>query len=302
MRYKLVPLKKELEVPRIATLFYMEYDKNYTFAGEKHDFWELVYCDHGEVYISGDGEKALLKKGMIAFHQPGEFHTVAANKKVSPNIIVVSFACKAEIMQYFRKEIFALTDDEQKMLAKIIHESNRAFEIEQGRNEIYLKAKEDADTFGCQQYVKNLLEIFLIELVRRRHFAAAGTPPKSKLTKVNVNTMYEDVTRTILDYLDAHLYEAININDLCSQLPLSRSYIEYIFKQQVGKGIMSYFAEMKIKRAKELLRNEDYNITQISEQLGFSSVHYFSRRFKALVGMSPSEYTTSIKIKTNLIN
>ena len=65
---------------------------------------------------------------------------------------------------------------------------------------------------------------------------------------------------------------------------------------------MGKFTEMKIERAKDLLRNQDYNITQISEILGFSSVHYFSRRFKAVVGMSPSEYATSIKLKMQLID
>ncbi len=302
MRYKLIPLKKELEVPQIATLFYMEYDKNFVFAGEKHDFWELIYCDHGEVYISGDGEEFLLKKGMIAFHKPGEFHTVEANKKVSPNIIVISFVCNAEIMKNFYKKIFPLTNEEQKMLAKIIYESNSAFEIEQERSVIYLKPRAETSFFGSQQYVKNLLEIFLIELVRRQQFVSIGKAAESKLTKINVDTMYEDVAQTILQYLTEHLYETINIGDLCAQFSLSRSYLEYIFKQQTGKGIMACFSEMKIQQAKELLRNGDYNITQISDRLGYSSVHYFSRRFKELVGMSPSEYTTSIKSKTKLID
>ena len=44
MKYKLISLQKELEVKKIATLFYMEYDKNFDFPGEQHDFWELVYC------------------------------------------------------------------------------------------------------------------------------------------------------------------------------------------------------------------------------------------------------------------
>ena len=52
MKYKLISLQKELEVKKIATLFYMEYDKNFDFPGEQHDFWELVYCDYGEVIIS----------------------------------------------------------------------------------------------------------------------------------------------------------------------------------------------------------------------------------------------------------
>lgn len=302
MRYKLIAPKKELEIKKIATLFYMEYDKNFDFPGEKHDFWEMVYCDRGEVNISGDGDKILLKKGMIAFHQPGEFHTVSANKKVSPNIIVISFVCTSPVMEEFKKKLFSLTDQEQKMLAKIVCESNNVFEITQERGVIYLTPRNVAPTFGGQQYVKNLLEIFLIELVRRHKFEPVDYLPKTKLTKMNMNTMYEDLARAVLAYFEEHLCETIRTEDLCAHFSLSKSYLEYIFKRQTGQGLMGKFTEMKIERAKDLLRNQDYNITQISEILGFSSVHYFSRRFKAIVGMSPSEYATSIKLKMQLID
>ena len=52
---------------------------------------------------------------------------------------------------------------------------------------------------------------------------------------------------------------------------------------------------MKIDMAKQLIRTEQMNFTQISEKLGYSSIHYFSRQFKKLTGMTPSEYASSIK-------
>ena len=88
---------------------------------------------------------------------------------------------------------------------------------------------------------------------------------------------------------------------MCSKFSFSKSYIEYIFKRETGLGIMAKFSEMKIEKAKELLRNQDYNITMISEMLGYSSVHYFSRKFKTVVGMPPSEYASSIKLKAQTI-
>ncbi len=52
---------------------------------------------------------------------------------------------------------------------------------------------------------------------------------------------------------------------------------------------------MKIDTAKELIRTERLNFTQISERLGYTSIHYFSRRFKKETGMTPSDYASSIK-------
>jgi len=52
---------------------------------------------------------------------------------------------------------------------------------------------------------------------------------------------------------------------------------------------------MKIEAAKELIRTGQMNFTQISEKLGYTSIHYFSRQFKKVTGMTPSEYASSIK-------
>ena len=52
---------------------------------------------------------------------------------------------------------------------------------------------------------------------------------------------------------------------------------------------------MKISAAKELIRSNEMNFTQIADYLGYTSIHYFSRQFKKLTGMTPSEYSSSIK-------
>ena len=52
---------------------------------------------------------------------------------------------------------------------------------------------------------------------------------------------------------------------------------------------------MKIEFAKQLIREDQMNFTQISDFLGYSSIHYFSRQFKKITGMTPSEYSSSIK-------
>ena len=52
---------------------------------------------------------------------------------------------------------------------------------------------------------------------------------------------------------------------------------------------------MKLKSAVTLIRERNLNFTEIAEVLGFSSVHYFSRLFKKKTGMTPSEYSSSVK-------
>ena len=74
-----------------------------------------------------------------------------------------------------------------------------------------------------------------------------------------------------------------------------RSQLQKLFLKKSGAGIIEYFSLMKVNAAKQLIRTNKMNFTQISEQLGYTSIHYFSRQFKKVTGMTPSEYASSIK-------
>jgi AraC-like DNA-binding protein len=81
---------------------------------------------------------------------------------------------------------------------------------------------------------------------------------------------------------------------------LSRTRIKNSFREKIGTGIIQYFRYIKIEKAKELIREENYNFSEIAEKLGFSSVHYFSSVFKKITDMTPSEYVISVKSKAEL--
>ena len=75
---------------------------------------------------------------------------------------------------------------------------------------------------------------------------------------------------------------------------ISRTQLQKIIHTETGVGIIDYFSQLKIEAAKHLIRDGHLNYTEISQELGFSSIHYFSRRFKKITGMSPSEYASSL--------
>ena len=90
------------------------------------------------------------------------------------------------------------------------------------------------------------------------------------------------------------------MEDICQEFGYSRSYLSSFFRKETGESLVSAFSRMKIDRAKEMIREKKYNFSEISERLSFSSIHYFSRRFKAISGMTPSEYAQSVKSITVL--
>ena len=95
--------------------------------------------------------------------------------------------------------------------------------------------------------------------------------------------------------MEDHIRENITLYDLCHDNMIGRSQLQKIFQEQHQCGAMDFFSQLKIAYARQLIRENQMNFTQISEFLGYSSIHYFSRQFKKISGMTPTEYITSIK-------
>lgn len=296
MNYKHIVLKDEFHIEKLYTIHYFEYMNTFSFRGESHNFWEFLYVDKGAVEITADKTTHRLEKGDIVFHQPNEFHKVTADGKIAPNLIVVSFECKNPNMDFFQKKLLKLDETERNILGLIISEAKETFE---GRldnpyqEEMIVKP---SAPFGSLQIIQLSLEHFLIHMFRRYHAASAFTQHSStKFLRTTKQLGDQNTFIKVTNYLEAHLGEKLTIEKICKDNVIGRSQLQKIFQEQSGLGIIEYFSKMKIETSKRMMRTEHLNFTQISEKLGYSSIHYFSRQFKKITGMTPSEYISSIK-------
>ena len=82
--------KTVINVTSIVTIHYFEFGPTFSYAGEQHDFWEMVYVDKGSILAQRGGEQLILKQGEILFHEPNEFHSIRSLNS-SPNIFIISF-------------------------------------------------------------------------------------------------------------------------------------------------------------------------------------------------------------------
>lgn len=124
-------------------------------------------------------------------------------------------------------------------------------------------------------------------------------------TKVDEKEAYEQIKEELgiepvqlqymLAYMEKNLCLHLTIEQICRDNMIGRSQLQKIFQQKTGLGVIEYFSNMKIDAAKQMMRTDLMNFTQIAEKLGYSSIHYFSRQFKKITGMTPSEYVSSIK-------
>jgi AraC-like DNA-binding protein len=293
MHYKSITLKKEFNINRIVTIHYYEFSKDFTFSGERHNFWEFLYVDEGQVEVAAEKNNFTLGQGEIIFHKPNELHSVWANRKTAPNAVVICFECNSPSMEFFHNKIFSLGDEERGILANIIKEAFNAFCSPLGDPEKNVLVRTEDQVFGCEQLIKAYLEILLITIVRNGKSLVFKRKLSSTVKEYNEN----DIVQRIIEFMKRNISTNLSLKELCHFFNVGRTYLTCIFKKRTGMGIIEYFRNLKVEQAKILIREGNYNFTEISEVLGYSSIHYFSRHFKQATGFAPTDYARSIKVR-----
>ena len=266
MEYVITTLQDDIPVRDLITLYYFEVNPNFSFAGESHDFWELNYVDAGELTCCVNGKQLVLHQGDIVFYPPNDFHTHHCNG-IDPTLL----------------------------LSNIITEAQNAFSSPLNTFVSCEMIRRAEKSFAAEQLIRLNLEMLLIELLRSQAISslnAVHTAIKSASDNEKVNHM--------LAFLQDNIYRRITIRDVCAHIALSPTNVKALFKRVTGQPIMTYYTDLKITEAKRLLRKGVYSIGEISELLAYTSIQYFSKQFKKETGMSPTEYASSVKAKSNL--
>jgi AraC-like DNA-binding protein len=284
-------LNSKIDITGIITILFYKFTKNYVFPGEIHDFWEFIYIDKGELIITAGENTYILKAGEMAFHKPNEFHDVKANGTVSPNVIVVSFTCKSKYMDFFRNKILFLSDYEKLLLASVVKESESVYEPLENKPPISGMIKKSFIPFGAEQIIRHDLEKLLISFYRRQD----SIHIKQRRLRVNQQHSYKGIAENIIAILEENIQNRLSLEDISKQVNISISQVKKVFRQEIGSSVIHYFIQLKIEEAKRLINESEMNFTQISEFLGYDTIGYFSRIFKQKTGMTPSEYSLSVK-------
>lgn len=263
-------ISSSLDISEIYTKFYQEKGTNYNFSGEKHSYWELTYVDKGELLTTIDGVSYHLKQGDLIFYAPMQFHTQSTFEKISSSYLTINFKMNFNHADLLCNKIFSLQRDSYFIVTRLIEELSN--------DNLYSN-----DLSLC--YLKELI----IQMLRfdNSHF-------HSKPTTHMQQTYENELLNDILLYIDDNIYEKISVSTLCEHFCISTSMLHSLFRKNMNNTAKNYINELKLSKSKELIRNSTHTLSEISEMLGFSSIHYFSKKFKSYFNISPTEYSKSI--------
>ena len=283
-----------ISVNSIVTVYHIDFrSQRYIASGESHDFPEIFYIEEGYQTTALDGVPYSLEAGQLLIYGPNTYH---GPTHISPHAAfgtavggIISFETKAPQLESLYNKVITLTASQRETYSEIITRGLALFEHEYGGGHVSHLPKNDYVNRELQ-YMKNMLEIFLLDLYSEQGNSAANAVPVGSNKEKLKDEQMKELTRYFLDNLD----KTLTLEQISRDLGFSVSKLRRLVFEQKECGPIAYFIDLKIEEAKRLIRKTSMNITEISECLGFSSLHYFSKQFKNKTGKSPSAYAKTI--------
>lgn len=249
-----------------------------------HDFWEIVFVNRGTFKILLEGELKTIKEGECIIYSPLALHIAAEKSEV--DLKIITFDTDADFLKNISNKPMILSNRGKALLHETIDFGAKCFSHHKS-NPKYRGMLPNPGTSKYEiQRIKKLLELVLLDLMD--HY---GTYQKEGYK--NYTNHLTKLASDFSDYLKHNIGKSITLEEMADFMSISVSQLSALSKKKFGLSPLSYFISLKIDAAKRLIRDSELNFTEISERLGFNTVHYFSALFKRRVGMTPSEYSKS---------
>lgn len=218
-----------------------------------HPFWEVVIS-------TSDFQE--FKVDIFSPNETHKFENVTGTEK---HLLYIGFDFKHDMM-YTQAKI------KDALCSVFNNDSNDYFYVA-----IFKRIQENlAIPTDANFYMQIML--FLVNCLDKYIFRSEETAPNTALVS--------DVKK----YINANLHKKIDVTQLAKALYVTPKYLGQVFKKETGEGILQYTKRKKAEKAMLLIKTKAYNVTQISQMLGFDNIHYFSTVFKEYYGFPPTYF------------
>lgn len=265
----------KIKINSFVSAFEMELNNGFSFTGESHNFWEMMYVSEGNVCVSSDDCIFELSENEIIFHKPMELHKFHIANGSHAKILVMSFDLCGECVSSLENLSIRLLAHQKDLLYNILSLLRKNSTKNPDVYLKYITALKTQPLFS--QQLACTTELFLLSVIDSSSVVTMSNTPDAAVFKKSVHLM------------EAFIEDWISVPSIAKECNVSISYLKKIFNKYAGLGVHKYFLKMKIIRASALLK-EGKSVTEVSDTLNFSSQNYFSIVFKRETGVSPLSY------------
>ncbi|UPM55378.1 response regulator transcription factor [Gottfriedia acidiceleris] len=113
----------------------------------------------------------------------------------------------------------------------------------------------------------------------------------SQYSDTDTSNQYSSLIHQTILYIHDHFTEKLSLSDVAREVHTNHTYLSRKFHEEVGVSFSEYLIDYRIQAAKRYLTNNpNWNISDVAENSGFNSQHYFSTLFRKIEGITPKEY------------
>lgn len=237
-----------------------------------HNHWEILLVLNGKVEHIINNVVHRATKGYACIVRPDDIHCYRfLDKKKSETLTFVFSKEVAEKLFCLYPKLLNLNASTQPLTFALNEET---------LNAVLSK------TLTAQLQPKPIYEQYCILIVNRVLSAYVEK-------KLNTVEAYPDWLNSFLSFLKNPEHLRMPIPELATHAPYSYSHLSSLFKEYTGKTIINYIKELKLIRAKELLRNTDKSVIEIADELNYESVSSLNHNFKQFTGLTPTQFRKS---------
>ena len=269
--YTYQPVSVPLHVRRILDCWFTKQEKPCRLTKPLHKAYELVYVYEGTLNIElSSGSYSLQPHDLILYRSDQAVMDIGENCSYLTAVFEINQRKSLHILN----NTFHCTSELQQILWKLL--------IESSENSYYTRT-----LMVCYLQEALLLLMQFYEMISHKPLFADN------------NSARNDLLSEILSYMNKRITEPITIEEICHEFYISRSSLQALFKTHLNTSPKNYLLNIKLQKSKELIRQNQYTISEIAYMLGFSSIHYFSRLFKKYFNTTPSAYLRKIAENQN---
>lgn len=239
----------------------------------RRDF-QLLYIASGKAHFHFDGKEQIVTAGHMVLYRPKEPQKYEYYGEDQTEVYWVHFT-GGNVTNILRS--YGITDDK------------KVFYCGSGLDYKNLFRSMINELQMCKENYAEMLEMYLrqIFIMLKRYFVDS--------LKTDNAHVIEEIDKATL-YFNEHYSEEISIEEYAQNNHFSVSWFIRNFKHCTGSTPMQYILSKRIYNAEILLHDSTYNVTEIAEIVGYDNPLYFSRIFKKVKGLSPSEYRKNINL------
>lgn len=97
----------------------------------------------------------------------------------------------------------------------------------------------------------------------------------------------------ILEYINNNYEKCLELNECANMFHVNSNYLTRMFKKHIGVSFITYVNEVRIKKAMELLKEEELSIKEVVQMVGYNNINYFYRNFKMIAGITPKMFKSN---------